>query len=135
MDASAEPPPEGGLKGALARLGASLAGALHTRAELASVELVIERERLLLRLALVVGGVVALAFAMLFAGAFVIVLFWDSHRLRAIAGVALVHAIAGAVLVGKARAIGRDGHMPFAGTLAELDKDRARLSGALKPDA
>jgi len=134
MDAD-EPPRAGGLRDALGRLAEGALGALRTRAELAGVELVAERERLFLRLALIAGGVVALAFALLFAGAFVVVLFWDTHRLQAIAGVALAHAIVGAWLVNRARAIGRAAPAPFAQTLAELDKDRARLSSALSREA
>jgi uncharacterized membrane protein YqjE len=130
MDASEERPPEGGLKPALARLAESIVGAVRTRGELASAELVEERERLVLRLSLLVAGAVVLAFAVLFAGAFVIVLFWDTHRLTAIAVVAIVHAVAGALLVAKARAIGRDAPPPFAATLAELEKDRTRLARA-----
>ena len=133
MDDSGEAPPAGGLRQVLARLGESVVGALRTRAELASVELVAERERLVLRVALFAGGAVVLAFAALFAGAFVIVLFWDTHRLPAIAGVAIAHAALGGILVSKARAIGRDAPSPFAATLAELEKDGARL-GALAGD-
>ena len=57
MDAA--PPPAGGAKSALPRLAEATLGALRTRAELAGVELVIERERLLRRAALLVGGAVA----------------------------------------------------------------------------
>ena len=131
MDDGGEAPPPGGLRRALARLAESLVAALRTRAELASVELAAERERLVLRVALLAGGSVALAFAALFAGAFVIVLFWDTHRLAAIAGVAIVHAAAGGFLVSKARSLGRDAPAPFAATLAELEKDRARIAGVV----
>jgi uncharacterized membrane protein YqjE len=131
MDEGGEAPRPEGLRHALTRLGESLVAALRTRAELASVELAAERERLVLRVALLAGGVVVLAFAALFAGAFVIVLFWDTHRLAAIAGVAIVHAVAGALLVTRARAIGRQAPTPFAATLAELEKDRARLAGVV----
>jgi uncharacterized membrane protein YqjE len=130
MDDGDEAPPPAGLRDALARLAQSALGTLRTRAELAGVELAIERERLVARLALLVGGVVAIAFAALFAGAFIIVLFWDTHRLPAIAAVALVHAAAGALLIAKARAIGREAPAPFAATFAELDKDRGRFARA-----
>ena len=132
MDDGGETPPSGGLRHALARLGESVVAALRARAELASVERVEERERLVLRVALFAGGAVVLAFAALFAGAFVIVLFWDTHRLPAIAGVAIVHAAVGAILVFQARAIGRDAPSPFAATLAELEKDGARLAGLVR---
>jgi len=130
MDTSEGAPPAGGLKAALARLAESVVGLFRTRAELAGVELVEERERLVLRLALLVGGIVVLAFAALFVGAFIIAWFWDSHRLLAIAFVALVHALAGGLMIARSKAIGRDAPAPFSATLAELEKDRVRLQRA-----
>lgn len=130
MDTSEGAPPAGGLKASLARLAESVVGLFRTRAELAGVELVEERERLVQRLALLVGGIVVLAFAALFVGAFIIALFWDSHRLLAIAFVALAHALAGGFMIAKSKAIGRDAPAPFSATLAELEKDRVRLQRA-----
>jgi uncharacterized membrane protein YqjE len=130
MDTSEGAPPAGGLKGALARLGESALGLVRTRAELAGVELVEQRERLVLRLALLVAGIVVLAFAALFVGVFIIALFWDSHPLAAIAFVALLYALAGALMIAKSRAIGREAPAPFSATLAELEKDRVRLQRA-----
>ena len=120
----------GGLRPALARLGSSLVGTLRTRAELAGVEIVEERERLVLRLALLVGGMVAFALAALFIGVFVVVWSWETRRLLAIALVALVYALAGGVLIARARAIVRAAPAPFAATLSELEKDRVRLKRA-----
>jgi uncharacterized membrane protein YqjE len=127
MDTSEGAPPAGGLKGALARLAESAVGLLRTRAELAGVELVEERDRLVIRLALLVAGIVVLAFAALFVGVFIIALFWDSHPLAAIAFVALLYALAGALMIAKSRAIGREAPPPFSATLAEFEKDRVRL--------
>ena len=118
---------EGGLKAALVRLGESAVGLLRTRAELASVELAQERERLVLRLALLVAGGVVLSFAALFVGFFAIALFWDTHPLAAIASVALLYAVGGALMINKSRVIGREAGSPFAATISELEKDRVRL--------
>ena len=118
---------EGGLKAALVRLGESAVGLLRTRAELASVELAQERERLVLRLALLIAGGVVLSFAALFVGLFLIALFWDTHPLAAIASVALLYAIGGSLMIYRSRAIGREAASPFAATIAELEKDRVRL--------
>jgi uncharacterized membrane protein YqjE len=130
METSEGARPAGGLKGALARLAESALGLLRTRAELAGVELVEERERLVLRLALLVAGIVVLAFAALFIGVFIIALFWESHPLGAIASVALVYALAGALLIAKSRTLGREAPPPFSATLAEFEKDRARIQRA-----
>lgn len=120
-----------GLRSAIARMASAVVGLLSTRAELASVEFSEERERLTTRLALVAGGGLLLAFAALFVGAFIIVLFWDTYRLWAIAGVALAHLAAGLMLLSKARAMGRDAPSPFAATIEELKKDRELLERAL----
>ena len=135
MDSPGEEPPAGGMRPALARLAESAVALLRTRAELAGVEIAEERERLMLRLALLVGGVVVIAFAVLFAGLFVIAVFWDTHRLGAIACVALFYALAGALLVARAKSIGSQGPAPFAATLAELERDRARLARAMQEPA
>ena len=130
MDTAGEPPRHGGLKGALVRVGESVIGLLRTRAELAGVELVEERERLLVRIGLLIGGAIVIAFAALFVGVFVIALFWETYLLSAIAVVTVLYAIAGALMIAKSRAIGRDAPAPFAATLAEIEKDRARLQRA-----
>ena len=130
MDMAGEPPRQPGLKGALVRVGESAFSLLRTRAELAGIELVEERERLLLRGALLIGGAIVIAFAALFVGLFLIALFWETHLLEAIAAVTLLYVIGGALLIAKSRAIGRNAPAPFAATLAELEKDRLRLQRA-----
>lgn len=130
MDPSGGASPAGSLKATLARLAESLVGLLRTRAELAGVELAEERERLVSRMALLVAGIVVLAFAALFVGLFIIALFWESHRLRAIAFVALAYSLAGGLMIARSRALGRDAPSPFTATLAELEKDRVRLQRA-----
>jgi uncharacterized membrane protein YqjE len=123
--------PREGLRHSIARVTAAFVGLLSTRAELASVELAEEWQRLLRRLGLVAAAGLLIAFALMFAGAFVIVLFWDTHRLWAIAIVSAVHLAAGLVLIGKVRAMGRDTFSPFAATIDELKKDRDALQRAL----
>jgi len=120
-----------GLRPAMARAASAVVALLSTRVELASIEFTEERERLTTRLALVAGGALLLAFAALFIGAFVIVVFWDSHRLWAIAAVAAAHLVAALVLLSKAKAMGRDAPSPFAATIDELKKDRELLERAL----
>lgn len=129
MTETAGGPP--GLRQSIARLASAFVGLASTRAELASIEFAEERERLTLRLGLVAAGGLLLAFAVLFAGAFIIVLFWDTYRLLAIAAVALAHLAGGAVLLGKAKAIGRGAPSPFAATIDELRKDKEMLERAL----
>jgi uncharacterized membrane protein YqjE len=120
-----------GVRVGLKRLAAAGVGLLSTRAELLSVELTEERDRLAQRLALAAAGGLVLAFGAMFAGAFVIVMFWDTHRLWAIALVGLAHFGAGAFLLLKAKNVGRDAPPPFAASIGELRKDRELIERAL----
>ena len=115
------------LRRIVSRLAAGGASLLGTRLELASIELAQERERLLLRIGLVAGGVLALLFGLLGIGAFVVLYFWESGRLEAILAVAAAFIVLGAVLLLAVARMGRSGAGPFEATLAEFRKDSAML--------
>ena len=118
-----------GLGGATARLGASLLGLVRTRLELASVELAEERDRVQYQVASLVLAIAMFMFALLFAAAWIVVYFWDTNRLTAIAVVAIVFAAAGAaLLVLRSKAVSA-APMPFAATIAEFERDGAALAG------
>lgn len=124
-------PPTGGLRRALARGGAALLGIARTRIELAAVEFREERERTLTRFVLAGVAVVFLAFAVLLASVLVVVLFWDTHRVLALAAVTLVHTAIGVVAVLRLKADMRAAPAPFSATLAELKRDGEWLSDEL----
>jgi len=115
-----------GVGRALGQLADSLLALVITRGRLAGLEFVEERERLLRRLALLVGGILLLTLAALFGGLLVVAAFWDTHRLAAIVWTGFAYLVAGAVFYRYGIA-SRDGDAPFAATLAEFEKDRARL--------
>ena len=118
------------LPGATARLGASLLGLARSRLELASVEFAEERDRIQQQLTLLIGAMAMFMFATLFVATWVIVYFWDTYRLSAIAVVAIVFAGAGAVLLMMRNEAASSAPTPFAATLAELDRDRVALAGS-----
>ena len=122
-----------GLRGSTARLTASLLALLRTRVELASVEFSEERARLQQQLVLLIAGLVSLLFAVFFIAVWVIVYFWDTNRLAAIAGVVLVFGLAGAIVLWRRAESARHAPTPFAATLAELERDRAAFSGTAAP--
>lgn len=113
--------PAAGFVGALSGMAATAVALLRTRLELATVEFEEERERIKVMLVLIVVATVFACFAVIAVSVWVVVWFWDSHPLAAIAGVAIFHALiaGGAVLAMKQQAQGR----PFAATLAELERD------------
>jgi uncharacterized membrane protein YqjE len=118
-----------GLRGASARLAASLIGLLRTRLELASVEFSQTREHLQQQLVLLVVGMVALLFALLFVAIWIIAYYWDTNRLTAIAGVVVAFAAIGGFVLWRRADAGRTAEAPFAASLAELDKDHATFAG------
>jgi uncharacterized membrane protein YqjE len=116
------------LRGSLARLADALLGLVHTRLALATIEYTEERQRVVQQLALLIAGVICFMFSVLFAGAGVIVYFWDTYRFAAIVGVVLVFAAASALLLWRCAEIAKTSPVPFATTIAEIDKDRAALA-------
>lgn len=127
---SADPEAAGGAAGlgaSLRSLGSALLDAVGTRAELALTELREEGERR--REMLVLGLVAGLFFglALLLAALFVVVIFWDTHRLAALGGVTLLYAGVAAVALGALRAKQRASPAPFEATLRELAADRELL--------
>jgi len=126
-DAPAESP-QVGLFDSLKALMVTLVGIAHTRVELISTEVEEQFARLV---SLLVWGLVALFFA--FAGVILsaialIVLFWDSNRLLAAAGLAaafvLLAVIAVLGFIARAKARPR----LFKASLDELAKDRSQLN-------
>jgi uncharacterized membrane protein YqjE len=118
-----------GLSAAAARLGASLLGLVRTRLELASVELAEERDRVQYQLTTLAVAIAMFLFALLFAATWIIVYFWDTNRLTAIAVVAIVFAAIGAALLMLRSQAASVAPMPFAATIAEFERDRAALAG------
>lgn len=117
-----------GLLASLQRLVAALLEILQTRLEIVATEFEEERERIR---ELVLFGFLALfftSFGLLLLTLFIVVLFWDTHRLYVLGGFTLLYLalgfIAGAVLRQRLRTRPR----LFATTLAELSRDRERLT-------
>ena len=125
-------PPSGGLRRALARAAAAMLGLVRTRLELASVEFREERERALARFVLVATAVMFLAFAVLLGSILVVVVFWDTHRVAALAGVTLVHAAIGVFALLRLKHDLRSAPAPFTATLAEFKRDGEWLAEGLR---
>lgn len=118
-----------GLMGSLKRLTSSLLAILATRLALLVNEL--QEERLRLTQLLLLGVIVAFCIGtgLILLNAFIVVLFWDDHRLVALGTLTLVYLVAGAVVAMVLRSRARAGTKLFAASLAELEKDRHALRG------
>jgi uncharacterized membrane protein YqjE len=127
-------PPESGALASLRGLGASFVALVHTRVELAVVELREEAERRKAMVALAAAAAVFLTLAAAFLGVFVVVLFWDSHRLLAAGGVAALWLALGLGALTQLKLRARASPPPFEATLAELARDLEALKGSRAAD-
>ena len=127
------PPPRPPLRSSLARLSDAALALLRTRGELAAVEYAEERERLKRSAVTLAVALLMLAFALGGVGLWVVVYFWDTGRLTAIAVVTLVYALLAFVLWRVDSARNDADPAPFSGTFAELEKDRQWLARQAQP--
>ena len=116
-----------GLAVSLARLGRAFVRTLHSRAELLSLELARERTQIVHIVAFAIAALFFLTLAAFTATVFIIVLFWDTHRVLAAGLLTLAYvAIAAGLAAAAKRALAQAAH-PFAATLEQLRKDRDQL--------
>ena len=117
-----------GLSGALAQLGAALLGLARTRLELVTLEVDEARTRATEQLVLILVAGLFFAFAVLAASALVVVLLWDTHRIAALCGVTVAYVVFGLIALWRLSVKRQTGSPSFAGTLAELERDRAWMA-------
>lgn len=125
---------QGGLQDALSRLSAAAVALVRTRAEIAALDFDDAGARAKSRVALLVIGLLCLAVAALAATGFVIVCFWDTHRLQAIGFVTIAYLLAGALSLWRFNVRQRTDPKPFAATLAELERDVEWLARKARSD-
>ena len=116
-----------GLGGRIRSLVSGVLEIVETRLELLGSDVELQAGRLRTMAALLLGGLLFLALALVFGSPLVIAAFWDRHRLAAIAVVAGAHLAAGIACLLGARRLIRSGPRPFEASIAELRQDIARL--------
>ena len=107
----------------MARIGATMLDMVQTRLELAALEIEEESQRLLGYFALVLLSLVLFGIAMLLLAITVILLFWDSYRLQAALGLALLFGAGAAVAWMRLQARFASRPRLLAATVGELNKD------------
>ncbi len=113
-----------GLLGSLRGFADGLLGSAHDRLELLAVEWQEEKLRLI-QIVVWLSAIVLLGFlAMAFVSFALVVLFWETARLAAIAAVAGFYLVGLVALIFAFRRYLRKQPKPFAGTLSELREDR-----------
>ena len=121
------PQAAGGLFDSLKTLSASLVSIVHTRLELLSNDIAVERAYSTTLLVLMVGALFCLGVGVMLLAMLIAVVFWESHRLMALGGLTGLFLIAGAGLGWLALHKLRTKPRLFEASLAELSKDRQQL--------
>lgn len=119
------------IRAAIGRIGATIVAMVHTRLELAAVEMQEEARRLAGYLVSVLLATFLLACSILLAALFVIVLFWDSYRLLAVGGMTVLFALAGVVILNKVKSSFESRPPLLSATLAELRNDADFIAGSV----
>jgi uncharacterized membrane protein YqjE len=105
------------------RIAATLVAMASTRLELAAVEFQEDARRLLGHLAWTLLAVFLAAGALLLAALFVIAIFWDTYRLQAVGGMAVLFGLVAGIIVMKVRSSMNAEAPLLSATLAELRND------------
>lgn len=123
-----QPQAGAGLLASLRRLGATALELARLRLELLGTE--IERQKLSVLSALLWAalGSVCIALGLVLTSAFIVLLFWDSYRMTAIVGLALIYFVAGALMVRFAISRIQTPSGAFAASREELARDQAALA-------
>ena len=116
-----------GLMESLRRLASTLVSIVSTRLELLANEL--QEERLHLRQMFVYAlfAIFCFGMALLLLTIFVVVLFWDDHRLAVLGGLSILFFALSLLLATVLRVRARSRSKLFSFSIAELSKDRDQL--------
>ena len=116
-----------GLYGSAKRLLSTLTSIVSTRLELLANELQEERLRLTQMLFFALAALFCFSMGVLLLTVFIVVLFWDSHRLIVLGGLSTIFFASGALLAMLLRSKALAKPRLFSASLGELAKDRAHL--------
>jgi len=116
-----------GLMESLKRLVSTLISIVSTRLELLANELQEERLRLTQALLYAIYAIFFFSMGLLLLTIFIVVLFWDEHRLAVLGMLTILFFTLGTLTVILLRKNLRSGSKLFSASLAELAKDREQL--------
>jgi|SRR5690349_3480341 len=119
---------EPGFFEALKNVLGDFAALLQTRLELATTELEEETERLKQSVLLGAIALFFLAVGVILLTLFIVVLFWDTHRLLALGGATALYLIIGIVVGLTAKKKMAEVPKFLSATMTEFEKDRERMS-------
>ena len=121
------PEASSGLMGSLRQLLSTLTSIASTRLELLANELQEERLRLTQMLLFALFALFCFGIGILLLTAFIVVLFWDDHRLAALGTLSALFLALGTLMTMLLRSKAQAKSRLFSASLAELTKDREQL--------
>lgn len=130
MDQPNPPGAERGPLDSLRSLGTTFLSLVGARVELAVTEFREEGERRKEMLVVAVAAGVFLTLGALLLALFIVIVFWDEHRVAAAAAVTLAYLGIGGYMVLRLKRLVRESPPPFEATLAEFAKDAEAMRGA-----
>lgn len=129
------PEASSGLMGSIKRLLSTLTSIVSTRLELLANELQEERLHLMQMLLFAALALFCLGLGVLLLTAFVVVLFWDDHRLAVLGVLSASFFALGTLMAMLLRSKMQAKSRLFSASLAELAKDREQLGAShVQPD-
>ena len=120
---------ETGLLASVRRLLSTLISIASTRLELLVNELHEERLHLEQMLLFFFSALFCFGMSIVLLSFFVVVLFWDQHRLAALGGLGITFLVAGVFLAQRLRSMAGKKSRLFSVSLGELASDRKQLEG------
>ena len=118
-----------GLMESLKRLVSTLTKIVSTRLELLANELQEERLHLTQMLFFSLFAIFCFGMGLLLLTIFIVVLFWDDHRLAVLGGLSLLFFLLGVLMAAVLRVRARSKTKLFSASIAEFAKDREQLGG------
>ena len=116
-----------GLMGSVKRLTTTLTSIVSTRLELLANELQEERLRLTQMLLFTLFALFCFGMGLLLLTVFIVVLFWDDHRLAVLGVLSFVFFASGSIAAILVRGKAQEKSKLFSASLAELARDREQL--------
>lgn len=116
--------------GSIKRLLSTLTSIASTRLELLANELYEERLHLEQMLLYFFSALFCFAMTIMLLTVFIVVLFWDTHRLAVLGGLSALFLVLGLLVVSRLQKIARTKSKLFSVSLAELGRDREQLGGS-----
>lgn len=105
------------------RIGATLIDMVRTRLELAAVDIEEETQRIIGYVVLALAALILFGIALLLLALTVILLFWETHRVAAAAGMVALFGVGAAIAAFKLKSSFTNRPRFMAATVDELNKD------------